>query len=449
MQEQRAKARAASKFSMAAGLEYSGARTEFRGYEKLAHPAKVLALYREGAKVDALKSGEAGTVVLDETSFYAESGGQVGDRGELVGSGGTFVVDDTQKIQAEVFGHHGALKSGSLKVGDSVEARVDTALRSRTMRNHSVTHLMHKALREVLGAHVQQRGSLVDADKTRFDFSHNKPVTDEEIREVERRVNAEILENTPTRARVMGIEEAKKAGATMLFGEKYGDEVRVLDIGSSREFCGGTHVARTGDIGLFKIYSEGGVAAGIRRVEATTGTNALAIVQKMEQDIGELAFEFGFQKADVDLLKKRATSLQEEKKALEKELSRLRSKLASGQGSDLTSQAVEVKGAKVLAVTVDGADAKALREAMDSLKEKLKSAAIVLGAVNDGKVALIAGVTADLTGKVKAGELVNYVAQQVGGKGGGRPDMAQAGGTDAAKLPAALQTVKAWVEQRL
>jgi alanyl-tRNA synthetase len=448
MDQQRERARAASKFAMAANLEYSGGKTLFQGYEKLVHPAKVIALYREGAQVKALKSGETGSVVLDETPFYAESGGQVGDRGEIVGASGTFAVEDTQKIQAEVFGHHGTLKSGALKVGDRVEARVDTALRESTMRNHSVTHLMHKALREVLGQHVQQRGSLVDAEKTRFDFSHNKPVTDAEIVEVEARVNAEILRNTPTRAQVMPIDQAKSSGATMLFGEKYGDEVRVLDIGSSREFCGGTHVARTGDIGVFKIYSEGGVAAGIRRVEATTGLTALAMMNAQLHEFRQVAKELRAQPGP-GMAEKAAIGLLEEKKTLEKEVSRLRSKLASGQGSDLSAQAVDVKGAKVLAVAVDGADAKSLREALDSLKGKLKSAAIVLGAVNDGKVSLIAGVTDDLVGKVKAGELVNYVAQQVGGKGGGRPDMAQAGGTDASKLPGALQSVRPWVEQRL
>jgi alanyl-tRNA synthetase len=448
MEQQRERARAASKFSMAAALEYSGGKTVFHGYEKLAHPAKVLALYREGAKVQSLRSGETGTVVLDETPFYAESGGQVGDRGELVGASGTFTVDDTQKIQAEVFGHHGSVKSGTLKIGDRVDARVDTALRERTMRNHSVTHLMHKALREVLGPHVQQRGSLVDADKTRFDFSHNQPMKEEEIRKVEAIVNAEILQNTPTRAQVMPIEQAKNSGAMMLFGEKYGDEVRVLDIGSSREFCGGTHVARTGDIGVFKILSEGGVAAGIRRVEATTGLTALAIMDAQLHEFREVARHLRAQPGP-GMAEKAVLGLLEEKKGLEKELSRMRSRLASGQGSDLSAQAVDVKGAKVLAVTVEGADAKSLREAMDSLKGKLKSAAIVLGAVNDGKISLIAGVTDDLTGKVKAGELVNYVAQQVGGKGGGRADMAQAGGTDTAKLPAALQSVQPWVEQRL
>jgi alanyl-tRNA synthetase len=312
---------------------------------------------------------------------------------------------------------------------------------------------MHKALREVLGPHVQQKGSLVDAEKTRFDFSHDRPVSEEEIRQVEQRVNAEILQNTPTRAQVLPIEEAKSSGAVMLFGEKYGEEVRVLDIGSSREFCGGTHVARTGDIGLFKITSEGGVAAGIRRIEATTGANALALIDSRMQELGQVARQLRTQPG-AGMVEKAVGTLLEEKRSLEKELARLKSKLALGQGQDLASQAVDVKGKdgkemRVLAATVDGADAKTLRETMDKLKERLKSAAIVLGAVNDGKVSLIAGVTADLTGKLKAGELVNFVAQQVGGKGGGRPDMAQAGGTEPAKLPNALQSVKNWVGERV
>jgi alanyl-tRNA synthetase len=451
MDQQRERARAASRFVQATGLDYAGGKTEFHGYETLALPAKVMALYREGAQVPALKSGDSGTVVLDRTPFYAEAGGQVGDRGEIVGAGGTFEVEDTQKIQAEVFGHQGTLKTGTLKAGDKVEARVDTALRERTMRNHSVTHLMHKALREVLGAHVQQKGSLVDADKTRFDFSHDKPLGDAELREVERRVNAEILQNAPTRAQVMPIEAAKKSGAMMLFGEKYGDEVRVLEIGSSREFCGGTHVARTGDIGLFKITSEGGVAAGIRRVEATTGATALALVNRQLEELNQVARQLRAQPGTVE---RAVATLLDERKALEKELAKLRSKLALGQGQDLASQAVDVKGKdgremRVLVATLEGADAKTLRETMDKLKDRLKSAAIVLGAVTDGKVALIAGVTADLTAKLKAGDLVNYVAQQVGGKGGGRPDMAQAGGTNPAGLPNALQSVKSWVEQRV
>ena len=448
MDQQRERARAASRFVQATGLEYSGGKTEFHGYDTLSLPAKVVALYREGTQAQALKSGDSGTVVLERTPFYAEAGGQVGDRGELVGSGGTFGVADTQKIQAEVYGHQGTLKTGTLKVGDRVEAHVDAALRARTMRNHSVTHLMHKALREVLGPHVQQKGSLVDADKTRFDFSHDKAMSEEQIREVEARVNAEILQNSPTRAQVMPIEQARKSGAMMLFGEKYGDEVRVLEIGSSREFCGGTHVARTGDIGVFKITSEGGVAAGIRRVEATTGTTALTMMNSQLQEFQEVARELRAQPG-AGMVTKAVKSLLDEKKALEKELVRARSKLAMGQGQDLASLAVDVKGAKVLVATLDGADAKTLRETMDKLKDRLKSAAIVLGAVNDGKVALIAGVTADLTGKLKAGDLVNYVAQQVGGKGGGRPDMAQAGGTDPAALPSALQSVRSWVEQRV
>jgi len=453
MAQQRERARSRSKFAAEASLEYSGGKTVFHGYEKLAHPGKVVALYREGTQVKSLKSGEAGTVVLDETPFYAEAGGQVGDRGELVGSGGTFAVEDTQKIQADVYGHHGTMKTGALKAGDRVEARVDTELRGRTMRNHSVTHLMHKALREVLGAHVQQKGSLVDADKTRFDFSHNKPMSEAEISQVEARVNAEILKNTPTRAQVMPIEQAKKSGAMMLFGEKYGDEVRVLEIGTSREFCGGTHVARTGDIGVFKITSEGGVAAGIRRVEATTGLTALAMMNAQLQEFREVGRQLRAQPGP-GMAEKALAGLLEEKKALEKEVSRLRSRLLSGQGGDLSAQAVEVKAKdgqvmRVLAVTLDDADPKTMRETVDRLKDKLKSAAIVLGAVNDGKVSLIAGVTPDLTAKVKAGELVNYVAQQVGGKGGGRPDMAQAGGNDPAGLPRALASVKSWVGERL
>jgi alanyl-tRNA synthetase len=448
MGQQRDRARAASKFTTAAGLDYSGRKTEFRGYDTLSVAAKVIALYREGSSADALKAGESGVVVLDQTPFYAESGGQVGDLGELVGAGGTFSVADTQKIQPDVFGHHGTLKAGALKVGDKVEARVDAERRKRTMRNHSVTHLMHKALREVLGPHVQQKGSLVDPDKTRFDFAHDKPMTDQELRQVELRVNDEIMQNAVTRAQVMPIEEAKKSGAVMLFGEKYGDEVRVLDIGSSREFCGGTHVERTGDIGVFKLYSEGGVAAGIRRVEATTGGNALAMMNDQLQEFHEVARQLRAQPG-AGMVEKAAQNLLDEKKALEKELSRLRTKLALGQGQDLASQAVDVKGAKLLVATLEGADAKTLRETTDKLKEKLKSAAILLAAVSDGKVSLIAGVTADLTGKVKAGDLVNFVAQQVGGKGGGRPDMAQAGGTEPAKLNGALEAVRAWVEQRL
>jgi alanyl-tRNA synthetase len=447
MERQRERARAAGKFRMEAGVEYSGGATEFRGYDTLAlDEAKITAIYRQGTSVPAIAAGEAAIVVLDKTPFYAESGGQVGDAGELVAAGGTFAVSDTQKVQADVFGHHGALATGRLAVGDKVSARVDVPRRARTMRNHSATHLMHKALREVLGPHVQQKGSLVDAQKTRFDFSHDASMTDEQIRRVEAKVNAEILRNEATSARIMKFDEAVKGGAMALFGEKYGDEVRVLDIGSSRELCGGTHVARTGDIGFFKILSQGGVAAGVRRVEAATGEGALAWVQEMED---ERHFVEGFYQATGDALKEKLKAEREERRALEKELARLKSKMAAAQGEDLASLAVVVKGVKVLSAALDGADAKTLRETLDRLKDKLRSAAIVLGSTEGGKVTLIAGVTADLTGRLKAGELVNYVAQQVGGKGGGRPDMAQAGGTEPAKVPAALESVRGWVEQRL
>ena len=447
MERQRERARAAGKFKMEAGVEYSGGATEFRGYDTLAlDDAKITAIYREGTSVPTIAAGEAAIVVLDKTPFYAESGGQVGDAGELVAAGGTFAVSDTQKIQADVFGHHGSLATGRLSVGDKISARVDVARRSRTMRNHSATHLMHKALREVLGAHVQQRGSLVDAEKTRFDFSHDTSMTDEQIRRVEAKVNTEILKNEATSARIMKFDEAVKGGAMALFGEKYGDEVRVLDIGSSRELCGGTHVARTGDIGFFKIVSQGGVAAGVRRVEATTGEGALAYVQSLDGQLAEAASAL---KAQPQEIAAKIAQMQEHARTLEKELARLKSRLASSQGDDLAAQAVTVKGVKVLSAALDGADAKTLRETLDKLKDKLKSAAIVLGSTEGGKVSLIAGVTSDLTGKLKAGELVNYVAQQVGGKGGGRPDMAQAGGTEPAKVPAALESVRGWIEQRL
>ena len=448
MSRQREQARASGKFKASLGVTYSGNKTLFTGYERLAGDAVVVAIYVDGSVVQEIASGQNAIVVLDTTPFYAESGGQVGDKGELVAASGTFEVTDTQKIQAEVFGHHGTLKTGVLKVGGKLEARVNTALRARTMRNHSVTHIMHKALHDVLGPHVQQKGSLVDTDKTRFDFAHDKPMTDEEIRQVELLVNDQILQNVATKARVLPIEEAKKAGAMMLFGEKYGDEVRVLDIGNSRELCGGTHVSRTGDIGVFKIYSEGGVAAGIRRVEATTGGSALAMMNSQLQELQEVARQLRVPPTG-GMVEAAVSSLLDEKKALEKELSRLKSKLASSQGDDLADQAIAVGSAKVLAAKLDGADAKTLRETMDKLKDKLKSAAIVLGAVEDDKVTLIAGVTADLTAKVKAGELVNFVAQQVGGKGGGRPDMAQAGGTEPAKLPAALASVGDWVKARI
>lgn len=446
MARQKEQARAAGKFKMALNLEYEGAATTFHGYDKLEVPAKVLALYKDGSSVATLNEGDLGVVVLDHTPFYAESGGQIGDSGELKSANGIFAVEDTQKIQAAVFGHHGVLKTGTLSVGDDLTAKVNLQARASTMRNHSATHLMHKALREVLGEHVQQKGSLVDTEKTRFDFVHNAPMTDAEIAKVEALVNAEILANVATEARLMDIESAQKTGAMMLFGEKYGDEVRVLDIGSSRELCGGTHVSRTGDIGLFKITSESGVAAGVRRVEATTGEGALKLVQTQQALINQVAGEL---KAPAHELPAKIAQVMDNVKSLEKELARLKSKLASSQGDDLATQAQDVNGAKVLAAMLEGADANALRETMDKLKDKLKSAVIVLASVADGKVSLAAGVTADLTGKMKAGELVNHVAGQVGGKGGGKPDMAMAGGTEPANLPQALASVKAWAEAKL
>jgi alanyl-tRNA synthetase len=445
MTRQKEQARAAGKFKMAANLDYDGPATRFHGYEALEAKGNILALYRDGTPVNELVEGEMGVVVLDDTPFYAESGGQVGDIGELRSSHGIFSVEDTQKIQASVFGHHGVVRTGTLKVGGGVTAKVDTLARARTVRHHSATHLMHKALREVLGGHVQQKGSQVDPDKTRFDFAHTQPVTAEEILRIERIVNDEIIANAATTSRVMPIEEAQKTGAMMLFGEKYGDEVRVLDIGSSCELCGGTHVTRTGDIGLFKVVMESGVAAGVRRIEAVCGDIAVLRVQQQQALLDAVAAEVKSQPAEAVA---RVAQIQENARALEKELARLKAKLASAQGDDLVSQASDVKGVKVLAAVLEGADAAALRETLDKLKDKLKSAAIVLASSHEGKVSLIAGVTADLTGKLKAGELVNFVAQQVGGKGGGRPDMAQAGGTDAAALPAALASVKGWVEQR-
>lgn len=446
MEKQKAQARAAGKFKMDKALEYTGASNQFTGYDSLAETAKIIAIYVDGTSAAALKAGQNGVVVLDATPFYAESGGQVGDEGVITSGSARFAVGDTLKIKADVFGHHGTLEEGTLNVGDAVQAQVNTAVRAATMRNHSVTHIMHKALREVLGSHVQQKGSLVNADRTRFDFAHNAAVTDAEIREIERRVNEEILANTSTGARVMDIESAQKTGAMMLFGEKYGETVRVLDIGTSRELCGGTHVQRTGDIGLFKVVGEGGVAAGVRRIEAVTGANALAYLQTLEDTVNQAA---GALKSPVAELNARIAQALENARTLEKEVAALKGKLASAQGDELLTQAVDIKGLKVLAALLPGADAKTLRDTMDKLKDKLKTAAIVLAAVDGDKVQLAAGVTADSIGKVKAGELVNFVAQQVGGKGGGKPDMAMAGGTDASKVPAALASVQGWVAERV
>jgi len=446
MERQKAQARAAGKFKMDRVLDYAGPSNAFVGYESLQGPAKVVALYVDGTPVAELKHGQSGVVVLDTTPFYAESGGQVGDQGVITSGSARFAVADTQKIKADVFGHHGTLEQGTLAVGDHVQAQVDMARRVATMRNHSVTHLMHKALREVLGEHVQQKGSLVNAERTRFDFAHNAPVTAEQIRAIEARVNAEILANSDTQARVMDLESAKSAGAMMLFGEKYGETVRVLDIGSSRELCGGTHVRRTGDIGLFKIVAEGGVAAGIRRVEAVTGDNALAYLQGLESQVREAAAAL---KAPVPDLVGRIGQSLEQIRALEKEVAALKGKLASAQGDELAAQAVDVKGIKVLAARLEGADAKTLRETVDKLKDKLGRAVVVLASVDAGKVQLAAGVTPDAVAQgLKAGELVNAVAQQVGGKGGGKPDMAMAGGTDPSRLGEALSGVAAWVDAR-
>ncbi|ABM57425.1 alanine--tRNA ligase [Verminephrobacter eiseniae] len=446
MERQKTQARAAGKFKMERALEYTGGASRFTGYEDLAGTAKITAIYAAGTSVAALKTGQHGVLVLDRTPFYAESGGQVGDQGLISSGSARFAVDDTLKIKADVHGHHGRLEDGTLNVGDTVQARVNTALRAATMRNHSATHLMHQALRAVLGSHVQQKGSLVNAERTRFDFAHNAAVSSAELREIERRVNEEILANQPTQARVMDIEAARSSGAMMLFDEKYGAAVRVLDIGSSRELCAGTHVQRTGDIGLFKVVAEGGVAAGVRRIEAVTGSHALAWLQQLEDTVNQAADTL---RAPVAELNGRISQALDNARALEKEVAALKSRLAASQGQELLARAVQIKGLAVLAATLPGADAKTLRATMDQLKDQLKTAAIVLAAVDGDKVQLAAGVTADSVGRIQAGDLVNFVARQVGGKGGGKPDMAMAGGTDAAGLPAALASVAGWVSGRL
>jgi len=454
MAVQQQRSRGAGKFVAKGTVIYDGAKTNFRGYDSLSESAHVLALYRNGSPVDSLSAGESGIVVLDKTSFYAESGGQVGDAGEITKSNGgvcltLFNVDDTLKIQADVFGHYGRLIAGELTVGDTVAANVDMVRRYRVMRHHSVTHLMHKALREVLGTHVQQKGSLVDADKTRFDFAHNAPMTSAEIARVEAIVNAEILRNEATSATVMPLEDAQKTGAMMLFGEKYADEVRVLEIGSSKELCGGTHVTRTGDIGLFKIMYEMGVAAGVRRIEAVAGTVALEYVKLRLQMLDQYEFELGFAGAkSVDNIRVEMEKYKTHVKSLEKQLGTLKSKVAASQSDDLLSQAVDVNGVKVLVATLEGVDAKGLRDTMDQVKNKLKSGVIVLAVVEGEKVQIAAGVTPDLMSKFKAGEVVNHVARQVGGKGGGKPDMAMAGGTNPAGISAALASVAAYIKER-
>ena len=446
MDRQKTQARAAGKFKQDRALDYTGAGNVFVGYDQLTQNSVVEALYLDGVQVQALSVGQSGVVVLDVTPFYAESGGQVGDVGALTGAGGVFSVADTQKIKADVFGHHGSMSQGHLKVGDTVQAQVNEALRVASMRNHSATHLMHEALRKVLGDHVQQKGSLVTPERTRFDFAHNAPVTDAEIREIEAFVNAQVLHNAATHAELMDIEAAKTTGAQMLFGEKYGEIVRVLEIGTTRELCGGTHVARTGDIGLFKVVAETGVASGVRRMEAVTGEHALAYLQQLEDTVASAAHAL---KTPVAELGSRIHSTVEQIKSLEKEIAALKGKLASAQGDELLAQAVDLAGVKFLAARLDGADVKTLRDTMDKLKDKLKTAVIVLGVAEGDKVQIAVGVTADTTAKVKAGELVNFLAAQVGGKGGGKPEMAMAGGTDPTKLGVALASAQAWVASKL
>ena len=447
MEAQRARARAAQNFKANAQLDYTGADTEFTGYEKRSQDTKIIALYKGSEAVDELQAGEAGVVVLEQTPFYAESGGQVGDVGFIFAGENRFRVEDTQKIKAAVHGQFGAVVSGRLKVGDAVSAEIDNDIRNSIMRNHSVTHLMHKALRDVLGTHVEQKGSLQNAELTRFDISHPQGISAEEIAEVERRVNAAIIANVPVKVETMSIEDAQKSGAMMLFGEKYGDFVRVITMGDySTELCGGTHVARTGDIGFFKIISEGGIAAGIRRVEAITGLAALAWAQNQESLMKNIIAEVKAQTEKDVLAKIQANAANA--KALEKELAKAKAELAIHAGAKLLDNAKDLGAAKLVAAQIE-ADAAALREIVTDLTGKSDNAVILLAAVNDGKVSLCAGVSKALTAKVKAGDLVKFAAEQVGGKGGGRPDLAQAGGTDAAKLPEMLGSVEGWVNGKL
>ncbi|EPI1420699.1 alanine--tRNA ligase, partial [Neisseria gonorrhoeae] len=445
MEAQRARARAAQSFKANAQLPYDGQDTEFKGYSERQTESKVLALYKDGEQVVELNEGDSGAVVIDFTPFYAESGGQVGDVGYIFAGENRFEVRDTQKIKAAVFGQFGVQTSGRLKVGDSITAKVDDEIRNANMRNHSATHLMHKALRDVLGGHVEQKGSLVTAESTRFDISHPQAVTAEEIAEVERRVNEAVLANVAVNAAIMSMEDAQKTDAMMLFGEKYGDEVRVLQMGGfSTELCGGTHVSRTGDIGLFKIISEGGIAAGVRRIEAITGLNALKWAQEQERLVKDIIAETKAQTEKDVLAKIQAGAAHA--KALEKELARAKAELAVHAGAKLLDDAKDLGAAKLVAAQIE-ADAAALRETVTDLTGKSDNAVILLAAVNEGKVSLCAGVSKALTGKVKAGDLVKFAAEQVGGKGGGRPDLAQAGGTDADKLPEMLASAEGWLCQ--
>ena len=447
MEAQRARARAAQNFKANAQLDYTGADTEFTGYEKRSQDTKIIALYKGSEAVDELQAGEAGVVVLEQTPFYAESGGQVGDVGFIFAGENRFRVEDTQKIKAAVHGQFGAVVSGRLKVGDAVSAEIDNDIRDSIMRNHSVTHLMHKALRDVLGTHVEQKGSLQNAELTRFDISHPQGISAEEIAEVERRVNAAIIANVPVKVETMSIEDAQKSGAMMLFGEKYGDFVRVITMGDySTELCGGTHVARTGDIGFFKIISEGGIAAGIRRVEAITGLAALAWAQNQESLMKNIIAEVKAQTEKDVLAKIQANAANA--KALEKELAKAKAELAVHAGAKLLDNAKDLGAAKLVAAQIE-ADAAALREIVTDLTGKSDNAVILLAAVNDGKVSLCAGVSKALTGKVKAGDLVKFAAEQVGGKGGGRPDLAQAGGTDTSQVGTMLNSAEGWVKIKL
>ncbi len=447
MEAQRARARAASQFrSDHAGGATVDARSEFTGYDHLRDRGRVVALFSEGRTVNALELGERGMVILDRTPFYAESGGQVGDQGLLLANGVEFEVEDTLK-QGEAHGHLGMLRQGRIALGDEVEAQVDMATRQATVLNHSATHLLHAALREVLGSHVTQKGSLVAPDRLRFDFSHHEPLSREQIDELERLVNAEIRANRAAEVRIMPYDEAIAAGAMALFGEKYDERVRVLKLGEfSTELCGGTHVNRTGDIGMFKIVAETGVAAGIRRIEALTGQRALQWVEQQDETIERLADMLRVSPENIAL---KLEQTLERVKSAEKELERLKQKFASRAGGDLAASAVDVDGIKVVASTVEGGDAKSLRDTVDQLKNKLGTAAIVLAAVDGDKVRLVAGVTSDLTDRIKAGDLVNEVARQVGGKGGGRPDLAQAGGNDPSRLREAMGGVENWVRSVL
>ncbi len=447
MADQKNKARAAGKFKIAADVLFTGENNEFTGYETLTTDgAKVLAVYKDGTQVEEAQAGDDVLVVLDKTPFYAEMGGQVGDAGILENGSTLLKVTDCLKLKASVFSHVAHVCEGTVKTGDTFKAVVDADRRAAIMRNHSATHLMHKALREVLGEHVAQKGSLVNESVTRFDFHHDKPMSAEEIRAVENLVNAEILKNSAVKCEVMSIENARKSGATMLFGEKYGETVRVLTIGNSVELCGGTHVARTGDIGAFKIIGEAGISAGVRRLEAVTGMNAVRLMQDNADLLAAAAGKF---KAPADELLEKIDHMSETVKRLEKELTTAKAKLAAKQGDEALSAAQDVNGVKVLLTTLEGIDAKTLRETMDKFKSKFGSAVIVLAVTGGEKVQLCAGVTKDLIGKIKAGELVNVVASQCGGKGGGKPDMAMAGASDAAAVPTALDSARAWIAEKL